>query len=819
MLPNLTLAELTKQVNGAFKNYHSVLALARSPLADSALVHPLLVLDDVSPTADERGQALRLVLQWAVMRLAPDAIPFPLGTERPYDDPTWRDPRWWRYNILRHRYLEPLHPDEFVEGGRFTETLLTLTGITSPDAFFDERNRAIREIAQRLQEQLTGGGATNELRALALEEALRPIQQQATLTALLGIAATFDDVFPRSLLLQMARTERVESAVNVLDELTANRYLLMGDGGINLWLSPVLQRFVYARQPIAQLRSRHLAAVAFYRREEDVLRAVEHLCHAQEWSMAATLLLDVAEELVNDLQIEELMIALHRFKAEQIEVSQWCAVQTLLSDLYRRQGQQEVALTACREALQVAETPTQQAALYWRLGKLYVKRSPLQALGYYQQAVEQFPPDDPTVVELLKDRAWLYILRQEWEAAEIDLQQALHLVARGVTDLHADILDALAHLYLEQQQYDAAIDYARRSLLLREEAGDLLQVAKSFNNLGNFYNRMGEVDEAIAAHDEAIQLYQRLNNQELEAEAWLNQGVVYHIAGRHVAAITNYRKSLALSQQLGLLLTEVTAHSNLAEAHAEIGEHTIAERHWHYGYTLSKESNLYEELDYLQELQERFALATELRVEESAADAEAVTVNSISLPPRALLSPDEQAILQLAEERQQITPKLLMTHLHVSKATATRRLTAMVTHGLLRKYGRGRGTVYLLAAQTMVRPTTVHEHDDSTTPRVQADKEEICAQLQGVAKRHAAQLQQEHHVAALAVICGANFNQPWAWRFGVRFHTLPTVPEFFRLEHALSTWCAQPVDLIPAELVEQGQDDGQQESIEWIVLS
>ncbi|MCB0127286.1 MAG: tetratricopeptide repeat protein, partial [Caldilineaceae bacterium] len=620
------LAQFTQLINGAFKNYQSVLALARSPLADSALVHPLLVLDDVSPTADERGHALRLVLQWAVSRLAPGPIAHPLGSERPYDDPTWRDPRWWRYNILRHRYLEPLHPDEFVDGGRFTETLLALTGITSADAFFDERNRAIREVAQRLQEQLRHGEANDELQTLALDEVLRPLQGSPEQEELLGIAATFDDVFPRHLLLQMARAERLSAADHLLDELTARRFLLMGDGGTNLWLSPVLQHHVYSRQPAAKIRSRHLAVAAYYRRQEEPLKAAEHLQQAENWAAAAQLLLSATEELVNDLQTDELLAALTRFKADQLEATTWCAVQLICCDLYRRHGQPEAALTVCRHALRTTTAPSQQGQLYWRMGKLYEKRNQPQALGYYERALSSFAEEDPARIALLKDRAWLYLLRREWMAAQTDLHRALALIDLQVTaprttqlgtlltgmqsiiELHANVLDALAHLHLEQSHFSAAIDYAQRALHLREEAGDLLQVAKSFNNLGNFYSRMGEVNAAVAAHDEAIQLYQRLNNLELEAEAWLNRGAVYHTAGRQRDAIENYHKSLALSQQLNLLWAEVTAHANLTEAHAELDELKAAQRHWHYGHELSRQAAFADDIAYFVELRERFDL-------------------------------------------------------------------------------------------------------------------------------------------------------------------------------------------------------------------
>src|SRR5262245_33488818 len=179
-------SSFTQLVNDALRNYQSTLALSRSDLASSPLVTPTLVKDESSPTAEERGYGLRLVLQWAVNLLAPTAPTYPMGEYRPLDDPTWHDPRWWGYNILRHRYPEPLHPDDFVEGGRFTESLLALTGISSSDAFFDERQRAIRAVAERLRYQLIDGQASGDLQRLALREAVQPLAQQPEAMRLLG---------------------------------------------------------------------------------------------------------------------------------------------------------------------------------------------------------------------------------------------------------------------------------------------------------------------------------------------------------------------------------------------------------------------------------------------------------------------------------------------------------------------------------------------------------------------------------------------------------------------------------------------------------
>lgn len=787
-LPELSLAEFTPLVNTALKNYQSTLALARSPLADSALVTPLLVLDDLSPTADERGQALRLMLQWAVNRLAPGSITYPPGAYRPYDDPTWRDPLWWRYNILRHRYLEPLHPDEFVEGGRTTETLLALLGISSTDAFFDERNRAVRAAAERLQQQLRDGGANTELRQLALEEAYRPLQLQPEARALLEMAATFDDVFARTLLLHLADQEQLMGVERALDYLINGRFLQSSDGGRHLWLSPILQHYIYSRQPPGKLRSRHQFAAAHAQADHNPLLAARHLQQAHQWTRAAQILTTAADDLINELQVDELCILLVRFKREHLADALWCQVHTLLSDLHRRAGRNEEAILACRRALKAAAQPAEQAPIYWRLGKLYEKQNQLHALGYYQQARERFAPSDPKLVDLLKDRAWLYLLRQEWSAAEGDLQLALQLAPSTAQEIRADIYDALAHLYLEQKDYPTAIANARRALLLREEIGDLLQIAKSFGNLGNFYNRMGEFQAAIASHNEALALYEKLNNQELVAEALLNQGVVYHLAGRLEDAVPNYQQSLRISQRLGLRLVEATVLSNLAEALAQVGQMKAAQQHWQLGYRLSRQAGFDDLTAYFQELQSQMPdLAVSAESENAAKPA--------ATPMAPLVVVTDPATLELVKRLGQITAKGLMAAANVSKATATRRLTRLVEQGQLQVYGKGRGAYYRLApASHLLVPSAEVLHNGRTEPYAPAASEfDRWRSLVQQAEPH---LAARFGVIALELLpASAPPSAHTPLDLQVQFDQLPALPAFFALEAELGALLGVRVDL------------------------
>jgi len=801
--------ELTRHANAAFKQYHSVLALSRSPLANLTLIGPALVLDTVSPTADERGRAVRLLLQWAVRQLAPAAVAHPLGTERPFDDPTWRDPRWWRYNILRHRYLEPLHPDQFVAGGRFTETLISLTGIPSTDTFFDERNRAIRDVAYQLSQQLQSGRADATLQRMALQEAYRPLQNRPEAQHLLGIAATFDDVFPRALLLQMADDEHIVQAAAPLDYLIAHRFLLTGDDGRNLWLSPVLQAYVYQRQSPQSLRRRHTRAARHYRTVEEPLASAEHLCRANEWEAAATLLLHASRDLINELQLGELIDALHAFEAQHLPALQWCELQILLSDLHTRNGQPDAAIAACRQALPAAQESTQQARVYRRMGKLYEERNPLHALGYYQQAAERFTPHDAELVDLLKDRAWLYIFRQEWQKAEADLRFALAQATDDSPAQRADIFDALASLHRYQKQYEAAIHYAQQALSLREEMGDLLRVGHSFGNLGLLYNAMGEYRHAIAAYEEALGIFRQQNNQKSIATALLNVGMAHHLDGRLTTAVETYEQSLHICHAVDAPLIASKVHSNLVEAYAELDQPLTAQQHWRAGYDLSVRAGFDEEVDYFLEFCNQLPVLQDVAPDASAPpepDNQPHTAPSEPRPqdsphrpeisPEAdlELAPDEAVALRIAATEGRVTPRVLMETANVSKATATRRLAGLVDRGYLRKHGKGRGTYYALSTADAHTASPAHARQNG-----QPSSAAALADLRQILNQQRTPLAERYAIDALGVIAppAAHPALPHMLDLAVSFSRQPDLPTFFALERHLSELLQLRVDLRP----------------------
>ncbi|NJN14895.1 MAG: tetratricopeptide repeat protein [Oscillochloris sp.] len=796
--PTLPLAAdggLVEQVNRAFKSYHSILALSRSPLANSPLVSPALVRDAVSPTADERGHALRLVLRWAVGMLAPEPPLHPLGSARPLDDPSWRDPRWWRYNILRHRYIEPLHPDEFIAGGRYTETLVALTGIPSPDSFFEERNRAVREATVWMRQQLVSGSADPALRQLALEEILLPLRRQPTLRALLDLAATFEGVFPRVLLLDMAEREHIPAAETVLAGLLAQRLLRSDEDAQELWLSPALQAYLAGRQSEHERHGRHLWAAQYYAERDEVLAAARHWQLAGRWEEAAAQLLVAADDLIGEFAVQELYEVVQRFQARHISTAQWLEVQILSADLAVRLGRRTDALSACRRALRVAEDPIDQAAIYRRMAKLYEQTNQRHALNYYQQAAERLPPGHEQLAALYKDRAWLHILRGEWQAADSDLQAAQAAVQPDDHALRAAIYDALASLCRQQQRLPEAIIHARLALAIREQHGDPPQIADSHNNLGLLYSALGDTANALSAFEEALAMYRQLDNPERAATALINIGMAHHLAGRRRDAIGAYEHCLEICKVTGLSLLAVRTYYNLAEAHAELEEFTPAARYMAEGRVIARDAGFDDEVRDLDELAGRFAALAQ-QAEPRFVPAE-----------RSDLGADDAAALALARRLGRITPRLLMSEAHVSKATATRRLSDLARRGLLESVGKGRATAYIPSA--VVHATAVGPASFTALPNLDPDLASVLEALHF----HAPILVESLSGEAIAV---APFSGDGILRLLLRCRRIPELHAFFAVERRLSELLARRVDLLPAEIAAANYDPA---DLIWISFS
>lgn len=699
-------AEFLSHVVAAFQNSTSELALSRSPLAHGLLVEPGLVLDDQHPAPDAIGEALRFSLMWAVEQLAPSPPAYPFGVERPMDDATLRDPAWTQYNLLRHRYLEPFHPRDFVESELYAETLIALLGLPSHLAYFDARERGMMAAAGWLLQQRDEGVGSARIREMALDAIEASLEDQPAARAMLGIASVFRGVFPVRTLHALAVEENVRYPERAIETLVTRGLLVAGDGATSLWISAALSEHAAQDQPLDRRLRRHWLAARLAREEGRPVASVDHLVQAGQWQAAAQALLTMgaSQRVEHEAQLLEL---LGRVQLDDLDPDQRAGLRLMAAALCQQQGRMEEAIEACRLALEDARDRAVQADAYRQLGKLLERDNPAESLACLKHALERLAPESVWRTRVLIDMAWAALDAREWSEAEALLDRAAAEIAPGDDALAAEILDARSGVQRGMDHFAQAVESEERALALYEQGGDQMLVGKAYNTLGILRRLAADYAGAIEAYGRALAIFEGQGSRSLEATTLLNLGTAYHFDDRLDDAERCYRRCLALADAIGMPLTEVRAHANLCEALMQHGNEIEARGHWRHAYHLSVSSNYDGEVAFLLDLCERYpSLRAELETaqEDVPSGTGSAAVNRAVEPwrsaPISLGIHDgvESAALAIAQETGQVRASVLMERAQISKATATRKLTRLQESGLLVRHGQGRSTYYTPSA-------------------------------------------------------------------------------------------------------------------------
>lgn len=139
------------------------------------------------------------------------------------------------------------------------------------------------------------------------------------------------------------------------------------------------------------------------------------------------------------------------------------------------------------------------------------------------------------------------LLRQELtELAQLE-QSELERRQAGVA--YTDLADALR----DQKCYREAKAAYQAGFEIMKEIGYTQGMAISMGQLGTIAMMQGELTEAAEWHQQALALFQGLNDPTREAIAWHHIGLVHQLKGNWEAAEQAYRQSARLKEEQGLL--------------------------------------------------------------------------------------------------------------------------------------------------------------------------------------------------------------------------------------------------------------------------
>ena len=163
--------------------------------------------------------------------------------------------------------------------------------------------------------------------------------------------------------------------------------------------------------------------------------------------------------------------------------------------------------------------------------------------------------------------------RAEWKTladltphlAEIDLRCAANdydAAARVLLDIDYDYLLLWGH-------YRLMIDQHER---LQGKLSDARLKRISVGNLGQAYQAIGQIPQAIACQEQALEMAREAKNRQAEG-VWLgNLGNCYADLGQTRRAIEFYEQALAIAREIGDRRTEGNQLGNLGNRYAELGQ-------------------------------------------------------------------------------------------------------------------------------------------------------------------------------------------------------------------------------------------------------
>jgi tetratricopeptide (TPR) repeat protein len=135
-----------------------------------------------------------------------------------------------------------------------------------------------------------------------------------------------------------------------------------------------------------------------------------------------------------------------------------------------------------------------------------------------------------------------------WEWEDRLLRETLTWMPGGSAEAAA-ALHQLGIVAQNRGDYDAALDWYRKSLAIREQLGDRAGMASSYHHLGIVAQDRGHYDAALDWYRKSLAIKEQLGDRAGMASTLSNIGILYTQTGRASDAVPLNLQSLALRLQ------------------------------------------------------------------------------------------------------------------------------------------------------------------------------------------------------------------------------------------------------------------------------
>jgi tetratricopeptide (TPR) repeat protein len=221
-----------------------------------------------------------------------------------------------------------------------------------------------------------------------------------------------------------------------------------------------------------------------------------------------------------------------------------------------------------------------EAELRLQLGTLYRLRGKYgQARIELEASIRGFAALDVSLDQARALNALAHVarLQREFEKATSLVEAACNLLGERESERGYSYL-ILALVAQDKRAWPEAADYCKRALSLWTPEDNRRMIARTLTILGAAYHRLEAYAEAIAVYEQALALFEDIQDVIYQAVARMNLGNVYLALAQALPALERYRPAERTFRQIQDQHHLAMARHNIGMAYCQLGHWEQAER-------------------------------------------------------------------------------------------------------------------------------------------------------------------------------------------------------------------------------------------------
>jgi tetratricopeptide (TPR) repeat protein len=177
------------------------------------------------------------------------------------------------------------------------------------------------------------------------------------------------------------------------------------------------------------------------------------------------------------------------------------------------------------------------------------------------------------------EKATIFMWMGQYNEAGASCNEAIRLFEKcmGAKDDFALAYHRLGTIYLDEGEFDLALEYLNKSLRIREETNNLEGVSASCNNIGEIYRNLGMFDKALDFYEKGLKIDTKIGDARGTSVIYSSLGDRALDMGEHENSIRFYMRSTKICDGIGNRYGTSWNSCGIAEAYLKKGDLKNAE--------------------------------------------------------------------------------------------------------------------------------------------------------------------------------------------------------------------------------------------------